>query len=181
MKKIILILVVAVVLVGGYFYINNSTQSNKVITEDSNENNAKKTIDTIEVGDKIGEMTVTKVGPFNVEVSNQDIDFQNSKIVLKGPIIISGTSKVISSEEGFSAYCFNNFDMASIKKLPLLSEDKPETYSFCLRSEQMAQQKIELGDGEKKVTVQIDNFEIRKYPGVLVEYVADLVKVVSVN
>lgn len=131
-------------------------------------------------GDKLGEMTVVDIAPFNSgqysnDPENIKIGPHNVKLLLKGPILVTGTYRFVNSAIGSSGYCMSDFDIASLSRLPYLPIDnnKPAVL-FCFRNVDFVKSK--LGEKSAVVTVKIDNYEINSYPTEVVDE-ADLIEV----
>ena len=129
-------------------------------------------------GVRINEMKIISIQPFNSgqyskEPSLMETGPQNVKILLKGPVTVTGTYFEENNESGFSGYCMNNFNSEFLGKLPYdISNTKVKI--FCFRNADFAHER--LGTSTKKITVLIDNFEINFYPSEVVDW-ADLVDV----
>lgn len=128
------------------------------------------------VGEKIGEMTIVSIEPFNSRYSAMSPE--NVKIIFKGPIVITGTYGFVSSPIGFDGYCMENFDTDSLTRLPYLPVDnfKFKPGRFCFRNALLADSM--LGKAERVVTVKINNYELNSYPSEVVNW-ADLLEVVK--
>jgi hypothetical protein len=172
----ILIILLGLILIGGFFYFykqNNTTTENSSITNEYPVENENKP--SVSVGDRLGDMTVAQVRPFNENFS--ETEFDNFKINLSGPITITGTYNLVISEYGFSGYCMSDFDEESLAKLPSLSSDDKIDF-FCFRNEEFVKAKLGENTEKIKTTVKIDNFEINRYPaGGIVDF-ADLIEVI---
>jgi hypothetical protein len=140
----------------------------------------------ISKGDKLGGMTVMGVEPFNSGQYSKDpammkLGPKNAKIILKGPIVVTGTYELVISEIGFSGYCMTGFDEISISQIPsLLKEGKPKASLFCFRDKDEKFITSKLGDGKQshQVTIKIDNYELNSYPSEVTDR-SDLVEVIS--
>lgn len=137
---------------------------------------------TISIGDKLGGMIVTEVSPFNsgqYSTHPEMMKFgpQNAKVILRGPIVVTGTYGLVDSAIGFSGYCMSKFDSVSLTQLPYLPvKDSKPSIIFCFRNGKFAQQK--LGEAERTISVKIDNYELNSYPSEVMDY-ADLVEVLT--
>lgn len=137
----------------------------------------------VSVGDMLGAMTVVSVAPFNTgqyspNPKSMQLGPQNAKIMLKGPIKITGTYSAVHSGIGFDGYCLSVSDAASLARLPVIPVNgvRPDiqVYSFCFRNGEVVRQ--QLGEESRTVTVTIDNFELNAYPAEVMSW-ADLVKI----
>jgi hypothetical protein len=139
------------------------------------------TYDLVSVGDTLGAMKVVRVAPFNSGQYSSDpkmtkIGPENIRIILHGPIEVTGTYKAVHSEIGFDAYCMSVSDHDSLSRLPPLPvrAGAPNMRGyFCFRNTDFVQKK--LGEETRTVTVTIDNYELNSYPSEVVDY-ADLVQ-----
>lgn len=139
---------------------------------------------SVSAGDKLGAMTVVSVAPFNTGQYSTDpkmtqLGPQNAKIILKGPIEITGMYSTEQPDMGGSTGpCMSVSDAASLARLPVLPGNgvRPDipSYSFCFRNQKAAEQ--QLGKESRTVTVAIDNFELNAYPAEVMSW-ADLVDV----
>ncbi|MEX2405468.1 MAG: hypothetical protein WD579_02585 [Candidatus Paceibacterota bacterium] len=138
----------------------------------------------VSVGDTLGAMTVVSVAPFNHGQYSTDpkmvkIGPQNAKIILKGPIEITGTYSAVHSGIGFDGYCMSVTDVASLARLPVVpvrgTQPSISSYSFCFRNGEVVRQ--QLGEENRTITAEIDNFELNSYPAEVMSW-ADLVEVV---
>lgn len=143
----------------------------------------------VSVRDKLGEMTVVQAGPFkseleqisdNPHLSNPEtLPFgpKNVKLLLQGPIEVTGTYRAVHSGIGFDGYCMSDFDVVSLARLPSLpGETTPSSWQFCFRNEQAV--RGELGETAHVVTVKIDNYVLSRYPSEVIDW-ADLIEVVK--
>jgi hypothetical protein len=162
---LIIVLVMLAVSGGAYWYEHQKTAPMQV------ENSVEKY--SISKGDKLGAMTVVSVAPFNSGQYSDDpesmkIGPENVKLVLVGPIEVTGTYEVVHSEIGFDGYCMTNFDAPSLSRLPSLPGGNALSGFFCFRNEKKVI--AELGEDAKTVTVEIDNYELNRYPSEVVDW-----------
>ena len=173
---LLLTIIAALILGGGAYYYVQKLKPSIVSTVGTGTSFVK-------VGDSLGTMKVVSVNPFNSEQYASDsesikIGPNNAKVILKGPILVTGTYHFINSGVGFSGYCMSNFDVASLSRLPSLPgvSHGDAGYTFCFRNEDFAKQK--LGEKSRIVTVKIDNYELNSYPSEVIDW-ADLVGVLA--
>lgn len=122
-------------------------------------------------GDTFGKMTVQSIEPFNsgqFSSSYTELAVDNYKLILKGPLEISGTYTFVNSEIGFSGYCMQDFTEPTLAGPPLNSK------MFCFRNEEFAEKM--LGRDSRKVSVVIDRYEHNQYPSEVINW-ADLVSI----
>lgn len=136
----------------------------------------------VKVGDTLGAMTVISAEPFNSGQYSTDpastvMGPRNIKVVLRGPIEVTGTSALVHSPIGFDGDCMSEFDSESLSRLPTLPGEPPPPYRiFCFR-DAASVEKI-LGTETRRVTVLIDTYELNSYPAEVMDY-ADLAGIVS--
>ena len=162
--------------------IGNDLSVDEIITRITNDAGTP----LVSVGDILGAMKVVSVAPFNSGQYSTDpkmtkIGPQNIKILLKGPIEITGTySTQQPGMGGSSGPCISVSDATSLARLPVMpvrgGPPDIRAYFFCFRNngESVEQQ---LGKESRTVTVEIDNFELNSYPAEVMSW-ADLVGVV---
>lgn len=133
--------------------------------------------DILYKGMKIGGMTLAEYGPYNPDYS--EINSNNVKMLLKGPLEVTGTFEYVVHEIGFEGYCMNDFSEESIARLPYVpasdGSSEPRTW-FCFRNEDEVFKK--LGKDQKVVTVLIDNYELKAFPSEVIDR-ADLISVLE--
>lgn len=105
--------------------------------------------------------SLTEIGPNNV------------KILLRGPVVVTGEYSFINSEIGFSGYCMKDFNQEFLGTLPYGLSNK-DIKIFCFKNGNLADSK--LGRDTKRVSVIINNFELNSYPAEVMNW-ADLVEV----
>ena len=130
----------------------------------------------IKIGDKLGEMAVLSINPYNSSFG--PISKNNVKIVLHGPITVTGRYEYLVSEGyGTIGPCMSDFDMDSLQKLPWIgSEEDQSKQWFCFSNEDQALR--DLGKSSKLVTVSIDNYVLKSYPSEVID-TAELVRVIK--
>jgi hypothetical protein len=157
---------VAIIIIGGLLFYKFSAQPKALVSP----------------GDKLGAMTVVHVGiainPKDSGTNNPElmnIGPNNIRVLLKGPIDVTGTYKQVHSGIGFDGDCMTNFDAASLARLPSLpGESYAPQGMFCFRNTDFVEKN--LGTKSHLVTVKIDNYELVSYPSEVMDY-ADLVAV----
>ena len=133
----------------------------------------------VRVGDRLGGMTVVHVEPFNTGQYSQsqastELGPENVRLLLTGPISITGTYSFVDSAIGFTGYCMTNFDAVSLSRLPTLPGTAPAPLrSLCFRNVDFVKQK--LGTQNRRITAVVDNYELNAYPSEMVDY-ADLIE-----
>ncbi len=138
----------------------------------------------VSVGDKLGAMIVVKVdmaiNPKDSGTNDPElmkIGPNNVRVVLKGPIEVTGEYQQIHSGIGFDGDCIKGFDSVSLSRLPSLpGESYAPQRLFCFRNTDFVEKN--LGTKSHQVTVMIDNYELVSYPSEVMDY-ADLVKVLK--
>ncbi len=116
---------------------------------------------TAKIGDKVGSMVITALGPFNPEVT--DI-VDNQKVVFTGEVKLTGKVSSISYDGSSSAgyYCMTEFDTASELLIPKISNDT-RTPWFCFSNNDVASATLS-GSVNKVSTVSINKYTIQLYP-----------------
>lgn len=133
--------------------------------------------DSLYVGQKIGAMTLSEYGPYNSSYS--EMSPSNIKMLLKGPVEITGVYEYYESEIGFEGYCMKEFSPETklvLPYVPVTGEEEKAVWMFCFRNE--AEVSAELGKTKQTVTLLIDNYELNAYPSEIIDR-ADFVGVVK--
>lgn len=180
----ILIGILVIAVVGGAYFLGKQSiikpSPNPVVTSQTPQPtvgaqiNNKVNINTAKVGDKIEEMTITSMQPFNS--SQGGISNSNAKINFKGKVTITGTISCISDEldPGLNHVAMNNLDSQSKIILPSLQDETNLGYiDFNNPTSNLAKSLCQTYNG-KQTSLVIDNYTINSYPGAMVFNTADL-------
>lgn len=162
------------IFIAGLFYFIAHTFNSPLVTRQIQQN----TFTQINTSSSTNTMKIVSVEPYNTgqycnAPSCTELGANNVKILLKGPVVVTGTYSYINSESGFSGYCMEGFDRGFLGTLPFELSNQ-EVKIFCFVNKTFAEEK--LGKEKKTVTVVIDNFEFISYPSEVM-HGADLVEV----
>lgn len=136
----------------------------------------------IKVGDKVGDMTVASIAPFDgaagtdptaMHVSNISIKF-SGETTLTGVYEYQALNPATNSGE---LVCFSDLDEASQNKIPnILWSDRPNR--FCFSNQDLAKENFQPSGSSGDATIVIDDYTVNKTPQQVVD-VARLVRVVE--
>lgn len=167
-------LMIVVPIGASFFYYYNHTSTPSAVTPQIKQRIPTQT----STASSTNTMKITSVEPFKFGESCKDITCpelgaRNSKIFLKGPVVVTGTYSYINSAIGFAGFCMEEFDRGFLGSLPYDLSNQ-HIRMFCFRNATFADNK--LGKERKTVSVTIDNFELNSYPSEVMNW-ADLVDV----
>lgn len=156
----------------------------KIITDNSQvstpepviDNSIKFDVEKAKVGDKIGDMTITKLRGYKSERATADsafVDF-TGRVTITGDVIYNG------SQRG-EVVCMQNLDYGSQSKMPKMTSQFYVNVSFCFTDLGLAKKLLvknmdQENQGQAKVIV--DNYKIQWFPTEIYN-TADLVSVVT--
>jgi hypothetical protein len=187
-RYLALALFIALPFIGGWVgYVNAPDEivEVQVVTPKDSNLSEKAPNNFVSIGQRIGDMEVTEIGPLDDEYSTQ-ASISNFKLMLKGSQEIKGKYGYITTETGFEGYCIYELSeetRSTISSLPVYplqtigeNEGGPGQYRkmLCIRNTDLAE-KI-LGKEAKNVALIIDNYELNSSLTDFSDWV-DLVKV----
>lgn len=153
----------------------------KIITDNSQlsipapviDNTIKFDVEKVKIGDKLGNMTVTKLNGIKSETPT----INSALVNFKGRTEVTG--KIQYHEPGgfmAEAVCLGNLNKESLAKMPKMESDTREIW-FCFNDLEGAKKK-RLHTTTELVTVLIDNYSIVYYPSEVYN-TADLISVIT--
>lgn len=205
-NALIIGILIGLLIAGGLFIVYyfgvfkkelNTQSSSKQLTEAIQTNNSQKEISTsspssvsatvfkineIKVGDKIGQMTVQSIEPFDPEISGipklSGLSENNFRITFSGQIAITGNYEFMDLTKVGTGdkYVFFTPDSSSATLLPQEAVANKNGYSFIFRNYDRAV-KLLNSKGEKGTAkVVIDNLSLVSFP-TEINNSADLIQV----
>lgn len=132
---------------------------------------------TTKIGTKVGQMQLTFLKQFT---SKEPLSEENFAAAFTGKVTLTADYEYWDEDAAFlpNNYCFENFDQASLDKLPIFIKTSTEDIRFC--TDQNAYLIKNLGKKSGRATFEITSFNFNYYPIEITNY-ADIDKIISVS